>query len=349
MKTFNRGDAELEKFVSLFLKEKGLKTEFTSTLLASDGSTRVFHRITPVESPVSFVLMENPPVDDFSKRENRSYLMIGSHLFKKGLPVPEIYREDLGKGWFIMEDLGDVSLQQAAHCRGDRVGRYQEVIEILFRLQIEGAEEFDPSWTCQTEKYDKSVMRRYESDYFKEAFLCSYLGLKREWPELESPFAHLAAKASFADARFFLHRDFQSRNIMVLDDGIGILDWQGGRLGPLGYDLASLLIDPYSNLSKDERTLIYGKYLELFSERFPGKVEAFNQSFSYLALQRNLQILGAFSFLSRVRKKEHFERYIVPALDTLRGLLMDLEDEKLSALTELVVVLHDSMPKTHSS
>jgi len=132
---------------------------------------------------------------------------------------------------------------------------------------------------------------------------------------------------------------------MVLDDGIGILDWQGGRLGPMGYDLASLLIDPYTSLSNQEKSLIYERYLGLLSENFPEEVEAFRKSFPYLALQRNLQILGAFSFLSRVRKKKHFERYIVPAVVTLRDLLMDLEDEKLSLLTELVTGVHESMLK----
>ena len=348
MKPFDPGDADLEKFVSLFLKERGLKAEFTSTLLASDGSTRVFRRITLLESPVTFVLMENPPVDASSARENRAYLLIGRHLFNQGLPVPEIYGAEKDRGWFMLEDLGDVNLQQAAHYPEGRIALYLQVVDVLFRVQWEGAAGFDPAWTCQTEKYDTTVMRRYESDYFKEAFLCNYLGLKKEWPELESPFDHLAEKASVAGARFFLHRDFQSRNIMVMGEKIGILDWQGGRLGPPAYDLASLLIDPYTALSQEEKRVIYEKYLDLLSERVPEEVDAFCRSYPYLAVQRNLQILGAFSFLSKVRKKRHFEKYIPPALASLKALLLDLEDKELSALTALVTTLHDEIAEAHS-
>ena len=211
--------------MSLFLKERGLTSEFTSTLLASDGSTRVFRRITLPESPVvTFVLMENSPVDDFAERENRSYLMIGSHLLNQGLPVPKIYRVERDRGWFILEDLGDVNLQQAAAHPEERIALYLRVVDVLFRLQIRGAEGFDLGWTCQTETYDAFVMRRYEAEYFRDAFLGEYLELKKDWPELESPLEHLAARASLAEPRFFLHRDFQSRNIMMAGERICIVD-----------------------------------------------------------------------------------------------------------------------------
>jgi len=315
----------------------------------ADGSRRRFWRILPLCSDRTFIAVMNEPVDALAARENLAYLKIGRHLHRKGLPLPRIYASDMEKGWFIVEDFGSLNLQDAAASAINRVWLYERVLEVLFRLQIEGAGGFNPSWTCQTEKYDTTVMRRYESDYFKEAFLCNYLGLKKEWPELESPFDHLAEKASLAGARFFLHRDFQSRNIMVRSEKIGILDWQGGRLGPPGYDLASLLIDPYTGLTREEKTLICKKYLELLSEKFPEEVDSFCASYPYLAVQRNLQILGAFSFLTLVRRKKHFETYIPHALATLQGLLMDLRDEKLSALTELVATLNDSMAGAHGS
>lgn len=328
---------EFKSFIRFFLKEHArAPAAFDLHAVPADGSTRRFWRIVPRSSDRTYIAVMNEPVDVPARRENFAYLMIGRHLHGRGLPIPRIHASDIEKGWFVTEDFGSVNLQDLAASTVNRVPLYERVIEVLFRLQIKGAEGFNPSWTCQTEKYDFTVMRRYESDYFKEAFLCTYLGLKKEWPELESPLNHLAAMASLAENGFFLHRDFQSRNIMVLEHGIGILDWQGGRLGPPGYDLASLLIDPYTELSKEERNLIYNKYLELLSDKFPEEVEAFNKSFPYLALQRNLQILGAFSFLSRVRKKKHFESYIAPAFVTLRGLLMDLRDEKLSQLTELI-------------
>lgn len=323
--------AGLRAFVREFLGEPG-----SFSPIAGDGSKRVFWRIGDLESRPSLIVMENSPTHDFSKRENAAYLHIGGHLRHKGLPLPEIHRADLDRGWFIMEDFGDVSLQVACERAKERIPLYVQVIEILLELQTKGSEGFDTAWVCQTEFYDQQVMRRYEADYFKEAFLGTYLGFKQEWPQLESCFDRLIEEASKAENRFFLHRDFQSRNLMVTDKKIGILDWQGGRLGPLAYDLASLLIDPYTILTAQEKEEIYGSYLRLLRLRLPEQSMTFERSFPYLAVQRNLQILGAFSFLSRMRGKTYFESYIPGALKSLGCLLEEINDIRLSALKDLV-------------
>ncbi|MBW1851078.1 MAG: phosphotransferase, partial [Deltaproteobacteria bacterium] len=213
---------------------------------------------------------------------------------------------------------------------------YEKVLEHLFRLQIECAIDFDLTWCCQTQRYDRTVMRQYESNYFREAFLCNYLGLKKEWPELEAPFDHLAEIASKASSRFFLHRDFQSRNIIISKGNIGIIDWQGGRLGPLGYDLASLIIDPYTNLSPQYRSLVFKSYLRLVREYNTTWIEPFKRYYTYLAIQRNLQILGAFSYLTRIQKKGFFEAYIPAALRGLHELLIQVNDPRLSPLKCIV-------------
>ena len=333
-------NSEMAAFVAGFIKELGFRDQEPEwRFLPGDGSKRVFWRISIPRTQPTYVAMENAPGDGFSRREDFAYLKIGKHLHQKGLPVPEIYRVDLSNGWFIMEDMGDHSLQSAASISKNRIALYQKVVEILFRLQIEGAEGFDPKWCCQTERYDPFVMRRHEAEYFRDSFLHDYLGLKREWPELEEGFDHLSQKASEADSHFFLHRDFQSRNIMVSEEKIGILDWQGGRLGPLAYDLASLLIDPYTDLSVHDQKQIYRHYLQLLEKYRYRRIDSFERHFPYLAIQRNLQILGAFSYLSRVRKKTYFDAYISPALNTLYRLLEELRDPMLSALTDVVLSL----------
>ncbi len=329
--------ALLTEFVITHIKSIGLPTEKLEFLpLPGDGSKRLFWRMTSPESGTSLIAMENVPSDAILERENFAYLMIGKHLFQKGLPVPEIYRFDLTNGWFIIEDLGDNSLQKTVSSQKSRIPLYERVVEILFRLQMEGSKGFSVEWCYQTQRYDHSVMRRYEADYFRDSFLCHYLGMKKDWPELEAPFSHLADTASKADNHFFLHRDFQSKNIMVTDGKIGILDWQGGRLGPLPYDLASLLIDPYTDLSAHERLQIYQCYLQLLGDHESTWTDPFKRYFPYLAIQRNLQILGAFSYLTRVRGKPYFEAYISPALKSLNGLLDELGDPKLSPLTDLL-------------
>ena len=327
----------MRDFIKQFLCDSGLGEKgFLSQSIPGDGSKRVFWRIVLPMAQVNLIAMENKPVDDFSNRENFSYLRIGNHLFKKGIPVPQIYRSDLIHGWFIMEDMGSTSLQAAYLQEKDPVLLYERVVELLLRLQLEGARGFETAWTCQTEKYDRFVMRRKESDYFRDAFLSQYLGLGKDWRELEHPFDYLAETSAKAENRFLLHRDFQSRNIMICGSKIGILDWQGARLGPLAYDLASLLIDPYTSLSPHQRDGIYHAYVHLLKQAHPGWVESFQRYFPYLAIQRNLQILGAFSFLSKARGKTYFEVYIPPALRSLVNLLEELGDSNLTTLLDVV-------------
>lgn len=349
-RTPRKGNSErpaegLKRFVSRFLSDTGLSIETPRfEVIPGDGSKRLFRRILLTRTGYSLILMENRPLDEYLKKENLAYLKIGRHLAARGVPVPEIHRYDLEKGWFLMDDLGKTSLQDWASSHADREPMYKNVIEILFRMQTEGMEGFDPNWTCQTKKYDRQVMRRYESDYFLEAFLNGYLGMKRDWAGLNASFDYLADEAGKTGDLYFLYRDFQSRNILIDRGKIGLVDWQGGRLGPLGYDLASLLIDPYVGLAAEEREPVFRHYLHLLETELPSEAETFKRSYPYLAVQRNLQILGAFSFLSKVRGKTYFEAYIPPALNTLSQLLDDLGDAKLLRLHAFVKSLVHEMP-----
>ena len=286
---------ELKKFILSFLKDRGIGPEdMKLEQLRGDGSKRVFWRITSSVSGNRFIAMANPPNDDASRRENFAYLMIGKHLHQKGVPVPGIYTHDLNQGWSVMEDMGSTSLQDMVSSKKGHLPIYKKLLKHLLRMQITGANNFDPTWCNQTEHYDRQVMIKYEANYFRDAFLHLYLGLKSEWPKLEAPFNHLAEMASRDDSNFLLHRDFQSRNIMISEGRIGIIDWQGARLGPLGYDLASLLIDPYIDLTPQDKNAIFEQYLFLIKEHNSAWIESFKRYYPYLAIQRNLQILGAF-------------------------------------------------------
>jgi N-acetylmuramate 1-kinase len=325
------------ELIRAFLKSRGLPANnFRLNKLAGDGSIRLFSRLSFPDISVSFMVMENRPSTDFFKKENFAYLTICRHLFGKGLPMPEIYSYDLENGWFIMEDMGDIKLQDEVLRRNNSLLFLEKAIDLLFKMQTLGANGFKKEWCCQTEVYDRFVMRRYESDYFRDSFLTDYLGIKDKWPELEEPFEHLARIASLADCRYFLHRDFQSRNIMVYGDGLGILDWQGGRIGPLGYDLASLLIDPYINISSQKKRHLYGQYLLLLKKHDSAGTGSFEKCFPYLAIQRNLQILGAFARLTKALGKVYFKQYIPPAAKSLDLLLDETADPKLSLLSQLV-------------
>jgi aminoglycoside/choline kinase family phosphotransferase len=304
--------------------------------LPGDGSHRAFWRMSTAEGKRSFIAMHNPPINEDRKRENNAYLMIARHLKQRGAPLPVIYLADLDQGWFIMEDLGPFSLQDTILSGEDPVPLYRRVLESLFQLQIRGAEGFDVTWCAQTERYDRTVMLKLEAHYFRDAFLEGFLGYGSPWPHLETAFDHLADRAFRADGRFFMHRDFQSRNIMVSGGRIGFIDWQGGRLGPLAYDLASILVDPYVPLSEAQKQEIYDAYLLLVKAHNPAWTDPFERDYPYLAIQRNLQILGAFSFLSKVMKKAHFRAYIPHALKTLESLIAQTGDPGLEPLEQVV-------------
>ena len=327
----------MEHFIFSFLKKRGITREGVNLeQLQGDGSKRLFWRITLPVPGSRFIAMANTPDDNASRRENYAYLMIGQHLHEKGIPVPEIYSYDLKHGWFIMEDMGRSSLQDVISSNKTHLPIYGKLLNHLFRFQTAGPNNFDVAWCNQTERYDRNVMIEYEANYFRDAFLHLYLGLKSEWPELKVPFNHLAENASKAPNNFLIHRDFQSRNVMISKENIGIIDWQGARLGPLGYDLASLIIDPYSDLPSQDKASLYDQYILLIKEYNSGWIESFKRYYPYLAIQRNLQILGAFSYLTKTMKKPYFETYIPTALRTLHDLLHEISDPELSPLRDLL-------------
>jgi aminoglycoside/choline kinase family phosphotransferase len=301
--------------------------------LPADGSKRMFYRVSNEKG--SCIVMSNPPTERDTEKENLSYLRIGKHLFSKGIPVPCIYRYDLDHGWFIMEDLGERNLQEIAINSDSPIPLYKKVIEVLVEIQLKGRQGFNPEWCCHTQRYDRIVMEKFESDYFLEYFVKGLAGVKGDFPQARSSFRHLASCASLAENDFFLHRDFQSRNIIINGDRIGVVDWQGARLGPLQYDLASLLIDPYVGLEKDEKTVIYEHYLRSLEKRLPGTSAAFTRYYPYVAIQRNLQILGAFSYLSNIKGKRGFLAYVSPALRSLEELVEECADPELIPLGEL--------------
>jgi N-acetylmuramate 1-kinase len=333
-------DSALRKFTCNFLKDHGCREgQPLIEPLAGDGSKRRFWRAESPGSEERFIVMANPPLDRSAFRENNAYFRIGNHLKSKGVPLPRIYLFSPEEGWFIMEDMGKRSLQQVVEWSKNPLPLYRKVVRELLHLQLKGAEDFDVEWCCQTAKYDRTVMQRDESHYFRDAFLRTYMDFNADWSELEVSFGHLAARASQARSGFFLYRDFQSRNILVHKGRIGLVDWQGGRLGPLGYDLASLLIDPYTALSLHLQKEIYHVYLSLLAKSNPDLVDDVETTFPYLSLQRNLQILGAFAYLSKVLGKVYFEDYIPGALKTLSRLLDELQDPELDPLREVCMTL----------
>jgi aminoglycoside/choline kinase family phosphotransferase len=194
---------------------------------------------------------------------------------------------------------------------------YKTVIDILQNLSILGAKGFDSSWAYQTPTYDKQLILDRECRYFIEAFLNAYLGWKISFDTYQDEFISLASKALENPVIGFMHRDLQSRNIMLKKNELYLIDFQGGRLGPIQYDLASLLIDPYVEMPGRIQSRLLDYCIERLTRRISVDAHKFRHCFRYCCLTRNLQILGAFGQLSKVTGKTYFERYIPAALRSL--------------------------------
>ncbi len=293
--------------------------------LAGDGSDKTFWRL--ILAGKTLVAVDGSRLEEHRFAENRAFLHIGEHLGARGVPVPGIKAADAGSGFFLIEDLGDTRLADSAPGL-DPAGRerlYRQVLEVLADMQIRGSRGFDIKWCAQTARYDREMILRYESYYFIRAFAQKYCGSVEEPPGLGRELAGLARRAAESGPLLFLHRDFQSRNIMIHKDRIRIIDYQGGRLGPPGYDLASLLLDPYVGLSPKEQKALREYYLSLTRDRLGLDADRFEQDYKFLALHRLMQMLGAFAFLARQKDRPGFEEHIPAALARLRNLLNEPE------------------------
>ncbi len=309
--------------------------------LAGDGSDRGWHRLTAGDC--SLVLADHgfrelPPG---KTAEVDAFCWIGEHLLCNGIPAPRIHLQDRSSGFVFLEDLGDVHLQHLALQAADDddlFRLYRPVIDILVNMS-QAAAGFNTAWTCQTERYDQNFILERECGYFVEAFLKGYVGLGGPFTRLQPEFQRIADGAVSCGHPGLMHRDFQSRNIMIKDGRPHIIDFQGARIGPIQYDLASLLIDPYAGLSETVKIRLLDRCIDQLSARTAVDRNRFITGYRYTALARNLQILGAFGFLTKVKGKSAFAEYIRPGLESL---MRNLETQPPEHFPELRQMAHSS-------
>ncbi len=309
------------------------------TEVCPDGSSRRFYRIR-ISDDTSLIAVVPSSKSPRAKAEAIAAWKIGSHLEGSNVPVPSIAHFEEDEAILIYEDLGDTRLYDFAHPktltpRIEQKVLYSEAIKNLVRMQVEGVNGFDSSWCWDSPRYDQKLMLERESHYFYQSLCLDYFNCECDQTVLFEEFEILADQAAAAPARFFLHRDFQSRNIMVKDGRVRFIDYQGGRLGPLGYDLASLLIDPYVGLSAGLQDELFQLYIHELVHYVSYDPDQFEREYRILAIQRNLQILGAFAFLTLQRQKPFFQTYIQPALFSLQTLLEKQQTGEYPVLGQL--------------
>ena len=335
-----------EQQILNFLQKEGFAENTDKILLtpfSGDGSSRLFFNIKTETTSYCGVLPANENTQK-GMAEAHAAFNIGSHLKNRSIPVPVIHAFDPASGFILFEDLGETLLHDflqnkmknsAKQFGKETVVLYKEIIDILQFMQISGSIRFDRNWCWDTQRYDKKLMLEKESGYFLQAFCRDLLGMESFPNGLFDEFKLLAGHAARQPAVYFLHRDFQSRNLMVSDGKIRVIDFQGGRLGPLGYDLASLLIDPYAQLPEQLQHELLEHYLEHLC-KYGLDDRAFVKGYPSLALQRNLQVLGAYAFLSFQKKKSFFKQFILPATFSLSQRLAQPEAKDYPHLRLLI-------------
>ncbi len=264
------------------------------------------------------------------REENVAFLKFSKHFRRHGLPVPEIYAEDLDAGAYLEEDFGDTSLFEflSKNRAGDNIApaaveAYRKVVAVLPRFQIEAGRDLDYSVCYPRRSFDRQSIA-WDLNYFKYYFL-RLAGIPFNEQALEDDFDSLTTFLLSADHDYFLYRDFQSRNVMLRDGQPFFLDYQGGRKGALQYDVASLLYDAKADLPPELRQQLLDLYIERLGDFIKIEHEDFLRYFYAYVYVRILQALGAYGFRGFYERKAHFLQSVPYALKNLRWLLHNVK------------------------
>src|SRR5271156_1540671 len=264
------------------------------------------------------------------REENVAFLEFSRHFHARGLPVPEIYAEDLSRGAYLEEDLGDTTLFEflSKNRNGESISAqatevYRKVVAVLPRFQIEAGRDLNYKVCYPRAVFDRQSIA-WDLNYFKYYFL-RLAGIPFNEQLLENDFSRLTKFLLTADLDYFLYRDFQSRNIMLRDGQPIFVDYQGGRRGALQYDIASLLYDAKADLPPELRQQLLDLYIAKVGALIDLKREAFLHHYYAYVYVRIMQALGAYGFRGFYERKPHFLQSVPYALKNVRWLLQHVE------------------------
>jgi aminoglycoside/choline kinase family phosphotransferase len=264
------------------------------------------------------------------REENNAFLNFSRHFRRHGLPVPEIYAEDLDHGAYLEEDLGDTTLFDflAANRDGTNISSpvteiYRKVLAVLPRFQIEAGGDLNYKVCYPRASFDRQSIA-WDLNYFKYYFL-RLAGIPFNEQALEQDFTRLTKFLLTARHDYFLYRDFQSRNIMLRNGDPFFVDYQGGRKGALQYDVASLLYDAKADLPSSVRQELLDHYLEVLAGFIQLERDAFMQHYYAYVYVRIMQALGAYGFRGFYERKQHFLQSVPYALKNIRWLLHNVK------------------------
>lgn len=315
--------------------------------LQSSGSSRKYYRLTGHKGTILAVYNDN-------LAENKAFVGFTKHFLNQNLPVPEVYDFFPAENIYFLQDLGDVTLFNYIETNRQRpdfniglLKLYRKVIDKLTEFQFNGGIGLDYELCYPRKAFDRQSVL-WDLNYFKYYFL-KLAGIPFNEQLLENDFNTLAAFLLEASGEYFLYRDFQSRNIMIFRDRLYFIDYQGGRMGALQYDLASLLYDAKADLSEALRDELLNYYMDKSAKYKIDQVKFLKYYFSYV-LVRIMQAMGSYGYRGYFERKHHFLASIPFAIRNLKFIMKNHFPE--INIPELTTVLQsvtesDNLLKLH--
>lgn len=311
----------MEILKQLYIKHYGTQP-VSCEMLPGAGSNRRYYRMTDAKSNSVIGVVGT------SRDENHSFIYLSHHFTTRQLPVPQVLCVSDDGLRYLQTDLGSVSLFDALKTGREAGGHYtQHERELLKRtiaqlpnIQIGGARGLDFN-QCYPQSAMDTTTVLFDLNYFKYCFLKA-TGIDFHELKLEESFQHMAKDLTSQDSESFLYRDFQARNVMLDADGNPyFIDFQGGRKGPVEYDVASFLWQASAHYSPELRQELIDVYITSLKQYTEVREEEFLQRLRLFVLFRLLQVLGAYGFRGYFERKTHFIESIPPAINNLRYLL----------------------------
>jgi aminoglycoside/choline kinase family phosphotransferase len=312
--------------IDAFLASTELKTRGAKVVpLSGDASDRRYFRVL-LRDEAPQVLAVHPGPIDFGALP---FVNVAKLLSEMPVPVPRILGHSDQLGIIALQDLGDVTLQAhlGAASPAQHAALYRQAVSFIDTLQRRGAELASPDYVPYNIAFDVEKLT-WELQFFTKHFLEAYRGAQLSAASREALAVEFAAIAEelASEPRVLCHRDYHSRNLMLHDGNLYIIDFQDARMGPDTYDLVSLLRDSYVDFTEAQVDAFIAFFLALRSGRPDGDGlsddEEFRRRFDLMALQRNLKALGTFGFQTTSRQNTVYIQYIPRTLNSARANLM---------------------------